>query len=351
MPAVARQPPVDPVAPQSRPHYGTQALGVVRHQYQRNVRKTPEIRMVPAVARVDGRRIRFAISDNEDAYGPEGPDSPPIWAVNIHGYFAGGGMYWRESARVAERMGWRVVNPSLPGFGGSDPLGWSEVSVQKLADQVEAVLTEVGAGPVVLLGHSMGGAVAIQYAHDHPRKTLGVVYRDGVATPGWKQRRGLLPTLLGFVAPDAAPVADVIAAVVMDTPDLLIGRLYSTVRSVLPDVRENLRTMGRALPIGGMLLTVDLRPEVRQLAAQSMPMLAEWGCFDRVSGGATALEFADCARTSVQWVPGGHSWMLARPNGQADVFSHLPSGRRFVVEVEDRWRQFTAHHRSLRSVE
>ena len=73
-----------------------------------------------------------------------------------------------------------------------------------------------------------------------------------------------------------------------------------------------------------------------------MPILAEWGCFDRVATAATAAEFSDCARTPVQWVPGGHSWMLARPQGQADVLNYLDSGRRFVRQVEDRWRWLVA---------
>ena len=74
-----------------------------------------------------------------------------------------------------------------------------------------------------------------------------------------------------------------------------------------------------------------------------MPILAEWGCFDRVATAATAAEFADCARTPVQWVPGGHSWMLARPAG-AGRRAELPadSGRRFVRQVEDRWRWLVA---------
>src|SRR5580698_7763184 len=129
-------------------------LGIVRDQYVRKIRKTPTIRMVPSSMMVEGRRLRFAVSDNVNAHGPEGPGSPPIWAVNIHGYFAGGGMYWRESARMAEQLGWRVINPSLPGFGGSDPLEWDRISMEALARQVELVLRHLDAGPVVLLGHS-----------------------------------------------------------------------------------------------------------------------------------------------------------------------------------------------------
>jgi pimeloyl-ACP methyl ester carboxylesterase len=325
-------------------------LGVVRDQYVRKIRKSPTIRMVPSSIMVEGRRLHFAVSDNDDAFGPDGPGTPPVWAVNIHGYFAGGGMYWRESARLAEQLGWRVINPSLPGFGGSDPLEWQDTSMEHLANQVMAIMHKVGAGPVVLLGHSMGGAVAVQFAHDHPRRTLGVIYRDGVSTPAWKDRTGIIPTVLSPVLPDVAPMVDMIAAVVFDLPDLLIGRMYSTVRAVLPDVRQNIRTVAQTMPVGSMLMSLDQRSQVRALVAQQIPILNEWGCFDRITPGHTALEFAAIARAPVQWVPGGHSWMLARPQGQADILTYLQSGRGFMSRMEDRWRQLTPREFTLRAV-
>jgi pimeloyl-ACP methyl ester carboxylesterase len=338
--------PVELVDAGRAPH----GLGVMRDQYVRKFRNTPTLRMVPRSMRVEGRLLQFAVSDNEDAYGPDGPGTPPIWAVNIHGYFAGGGMYWRESARLAEQLGWRVINPSLPGFGGSDPLDWQDVSIENLANQVMAIVHEVGAGPAVMLGHSMGGAVAVQFAHDHPRRTLGLIYRDGVSTPGWKDRHGIVPTLFSPIAPDIAPMIDLISAVILDLPDLFIGRMYSTVRSVLPDFRRNLRSVSKTMPIGSMLMDLDQRTEVRGLVAQQMPILNEWGCFDRITPGASAVEFANIARAPVQWVPGGHSWMLARPQGQSNILTYLASGQAFMSEMENRWRQFTSRDHTLRAV-
>ena len=325
-------------------------LGLVRDQYERKVRNRATIRMVPSSIMVEGRRLRFAVSDNQDAHGPDGPGTPPVWAVNIHGFFAGGGMYWRESARLAEHLGWRVINPSLPGFGGSDPLEWKDISMESLADQIMAVVHRVDAGPVVLLGHSMGGAVAVQFAHDHPRRTLGLIYRDGVATPSWKDRTGIIPTMLSPFLPDVAPMVDMLAAVVFDFPDLFIGRMYSTVRAVLPDVRQNIRSVAQTMPVGSMIMSVDQRSEVRGLVAQQIPILNEWGCFDRITPEQSALEFAAIARAPVQWVPGGHSWMLARPQGQSDILTYMPSGHSFMDRVENRWRQLTPREISLRAV-
>ncbi|HEY7946486.1 MAG TPA: alpha/beta fold hydrolase [Acidimicrobiales bacterium] len=290
--------------------------------------------MIPGKLMLDDRRMRYAVTDNEDAHGPEGADSPPIWAVNLHGYFAGGGMYWRESKHLAETLGWRVVNPNLPGFAGSDPLPWERVSIQELTNEIVRLLDHLGIEQVVLLGHSMGGAVAVQFADAHPERTLGIIYRDGAATPEWKVRHGMLVSLISPVLPDVAGVADLMVAVMLDTPGVLIGRrLPSTLRGLWPDARRNLRTMGRSLPVGSMLMAIDLRPGVRHIVEEAVPVLPIWGCFDRIVNAACAQEFSDLVHRPVVWVPGGHSWMLPRPQAQADILRYLGNGRRFMADV------------------
>ena len=162
-----------------------------------------------------------------------------------------------------------------------------------------------------------------------------------MSTPAWKTRHGIVSSALAPFVPNLAPMVDLATAAVSDMPDLLIGRMFSTFRSVLPDARRNVRTVGQTLPIGSLLMSLDQRSEVRALVAQQLPILNEWGCFDRITPAAVATEFADAARP-VEWVPGGHSWMLARPQGQSDILLHLFSGKEFLADVEKRWRQFTA---------
>jgi len=111
------------------------------------------------------------------------------------------------------------------------------------------------------------------------------------------------------------------------------------VRSVLPDTRRNIRAIGRTMPVGSMLMAVDQRDEVRSLGRQGdIPILPIWGIFDRITNSATASEFEELSGAPVQWVPGGHSWMLARPQGQSDVLRLLDSGLQFLEKVEERWR-------------
>ncbi len=305
------------------------------HRKGRGARRA--VRMVPASFTTDGRRLRYSVSDNVGAHGPEGPDSPPIWAVNIHGYFAGGTMYWRESANLAEMLGWRVINPTLPGFAGSDPLPWQRVTIGEISDQVIRILDILEVERVVLLGHSMGGAVAVRIADAHPDRVLGIVYRDGAATPEWKNRHGAIVSLLSPLMPGTANLIDLTLSVMIDSPDLLIGRRLSlTMRGIWPDAQQNLRAFYKIMPVGSMLMSLDMRDEVARLRDNDIPILAEWGCFDRVVTVRTAHEFCELTGTRVVWIPGGHSWMLPRPSGQAAILRHLAAGQNFVDQVADR---------------
>jgi len=307
------------------------SVDVAQRTFRRHVQGQTEISMDFGKLEVDGHPMRYAVSSND-----EGPDQ--LWAVNIHGFFCGGSMYHRESERLAETLGWRVINPSLPGFGGSEPLAWKEISMAALARRIEALLDHLGVERAVLVGHSMGAGVAVEFASTHPERVLGIVYRDGVATPSWHHRHGVIPMAFSAVAPDVGAVADLAFSVLFDIPDLFVGRMLSTLRSVLPDLRRNFKTLARTAPVASMLMEVDLTGEVVALRASGIPVLAEWGCFDRIATAATATEFSDIAGVPMQWIPGGHSWMLARPSGQADVLQFLPLGQDFLHAVEHRRR-------------
>ena len=299
---------------------------------------------------IDGRNFRYRVTDNDDAYGPDGVGTPPIWAINLHGYFAGGSMYARESELLAERFGWRVVNPSLPAFGGSDPLELVDISLEALTDHVEIVRRELGITKCVVIGHSMGGAVAIDFASRFPNDVIAVLYRDGIATPEWSVRRGLTARVLSPILPDVAPIADLMTAVVMDAPDLLVGHMLTTLKALLPDLRSNVKTVARSAPVASMLLELNLTERARTVAEAGIPIYPVWGCFDRVVPNEAAESFTRATGAEVQWVPGGHSWMLARPGGMVDLLSHVPSGQEFMGRIIERWRELEQPPRLRRVV-
>jgi pimeloyl-ACP methyl ester carboxylesterase len=284
--------------------------------------------MVDGAARIGGVRWRYSISDNEGASG---------WAINIHGFFAGGGVYWRESTRLAAGLDLRVLNPNLPGFGGSDPLPWDRVRVAEFAEGLAELLDHVGAPAALVLGHSMGGAMAMQLAADYPDRVLGVVYRDGVATSSWKHRNGLISRALRPVLPDVGDATEIVLALMADIPDLAWSRVLSLARTAAPDIRLNARSLQGTVPVAAMLLACDFTPATVQVAARGdVPVFPVWGRLDRAIPGATAQEFADIVGENVEWVLGGHSWMIARPGMQLHLLRKSLAGQRFMGRVRRR---------------
>jgi len=82
---------------------------------------------------------------------------------------------------------WRAVQPTLAAFtrvcvydraglGRSEPVG--PRTVQDVADDLSALLDATIAGPVVLVGHSVGGLLANMVAHRRPGKVTGLVLVD-----------------------------------------------------------------------------------------------------------------------------------------------------------------------------
>ncbi len=85
-------------------------------------------------------------------------------------YFGGSGRSWREVSALLQ-SDFRCIALDARGFGDSDatPERWS---VRRAADDVEALLQVLEARDVrgfVLVGHSMGGKVALELAARRPR--------------------------------------------------------------------------------------------------------------------------------------------------------------------------------------
>jgi len=299
-----------------------------------------EIRMQENEVQIDGSRIVYSVSSNINDVATDQKPLQSIWAINIHGYFAGGAVYWRESARLAHNLGLKVVNPSLPGFGGSDPIAWRDLSMDAMAKKVLGLMDFLEIERALLFGHSMGGCVAIKIATLAPSRVLGIVYRDGAATPSWRQRNGLVAKALYPVGPDLAMLLDLAVGAFLDVPDLVAGRVASTIKAVLPDLGKNVRYIGNTIPVGALLFGTNLTKEVKMIAQNGdIPILAEWGSLDQITPPYTAKEFSEVSGQPILWVPGGHSWMLARPATQSWVLKYHPRGKEFCQKVIERNRQ------------
>ncbi len=103
------------------------------------------------------------------SYGVGGGDGPAV--LFLHGWGLSGRAYRSALKRLLAR-GFRVWAPALPGFDGSAALPRGREDLEQYAAWVDAFCTAVGiTEPLVLMGHSFGGGVAIQTAHDFPART------------------------------------------------------------------------------------------------------------------------------------------------------------------------------------
>ncbi len=86
-------------------------------------------------------------------------------------------------ARLKDR--YRIITLDLPGHGLTGATLARDYTYSGMADAVDALLVRLGINKAAIAGNSMGGAVAITYALQHPDKVSALVLVDsaGVAAP------------------------------------------------------------------------------------------------------------------------------------------------------------------------
>jgi pimeloyl-ACP methyl ester carboxylesterase len=85
------------------------------------------------------------------------------------------GAYWEPTMRALVARGYRVVVPDQIGFGKSTKPAAYQFSFAQLAANTHALLNSLGVERVIVVGHSMGGMLAVRFALQHPEQTEKLV--------------------------------------------------------------------------------------------------------------------------------------------------------------------------------
>ncbi len=245
----------------------------------------------------------------------------------IHGL---GGSYenWAEVIEPLARTH-TVIAPDLPGHGGSAPAS-GDYSVGALAASLRDLLVALGHERVTLVGHSLGGGVAMQFSYQFPE----MIERLVLVSSG-----GLGPEVSLVLRAAALPGADIFIATTADLGNRvgpLVGRVLSAF-GLRPnaDVAEVLRGYGtlvdperRAAFLGTVRAVIGTGGQKvaatdRLYLAQAIPVLIVWGAADRI-------------------IPASHGEDAHRhiPGSRLEVFEdvgHLPqieAPLRFVLTLE-----------------
>lgn len=233
---------------------------------------------------------------------------PPL--VLLHG-MPSWGYLWHRLVPVLERSR-RVIVPDLPGFGFSDRSDRFDRSIARQAQRLAAFLQALGIERADLVGHDIGGAIALRLALLQPQRVgrLGLV--DTVCYDSWP-----IPELLALADPANARRLSLIA-----TQKLLRRELERGFASVDEEIVEGLLApfstelgqlaLIRAASALDTNLTMELVPLLPGLEASTLLLWGEQDAFQPLSYARRLAWELPRARLSV--IPGaGHYAMIDKP--------------------------------------
>ena len=119
-----------------------------------------------------GRRVVLPRRGTTFVREVQGPPGAPT-VVLLHGWMASGGLNW---FRVFDALGehFNVLAPDLRGHGRGIR-SRRRFRITDCADDVSVLLDELGTGPVIAVGYSLGGPVAQMLWKRHPEQVAGLV--------------------------------------------------------------------------------------------------------------------------------------------------------------------------------
>ncbi len=126
-----------------------------------------------------GQRLRMAYMDVA-ATKPNGRA-----VVLLHGKNFSGA-YWAPTIKALAGAGYRVIAPDQVGFGKSSKPASYQFSFQALAANTRALLDSLGVERFALVGHSMGGMLAVRVALMYPERVERLALVNPIGLEDWK---------------------------------------------------------------------------------------------------------------------------------------------------------------------
>jgi acylglycerol lipase len=213
-------------------------------------------------------------------------DPPRGLLVISHGLGEHGRRYDHVAQRLAA-LGLRVAVPDHRGHGRS---GGPRAGLRRFADYTDDLdalfgLEQVEGAPRFLLGHSMGGTIALDYALDHQQSLAGLVLSGAAIVPGDDQPKAALA------------VAKVLASVLPSLPTAKLDSAgISRDEAVVKAYNADPLVFRGKIPAGlagGLLRVMDTFPA--RLPDLKVPILILHGSDDKMTSPAGSKLVAERA--------------------------------------------------------
>lgn len=231
--------------------------------------------------------------------------------VFVHGFPLSRGVWQKQIEAL--RSSYRVIVPDLRGFGDSESQPGPTTMAQCAAD-LRALLQQLTTGPVVLIGHSMGGYVALAFARQFPEMLRGLVLVGTKAGPDTVEAAAGRRAVAEKVKAEGVQVVVEAMAPKMLAAGNQDARMVAQVRSF----------MATSKPAGviGALLGMAERPDATALLAQiAVPTLVITGADDTLIPPAESERLAQAIRgAQLKVIPqAGHLVAFEQPG----EFNHV----------------------------
>ena len=303
---------------------------------------TPPWRAVdwsPYVRRIsiDGRSVNYV------DYGEARDGSRPI--VLVHGLAACWQCWLEQIPRLAAE-GRRVVGLDLPGFGESE-MPRDDISIEGYGRSVESLCDALDLGQVVVVGHSMGGFVAAEFAIQYPQRVERLVLQAAAGISTNNVRRE--PLMAGArLAAALGTRAAAQSRMVATRPRLRWLVLQTAMRHpsrIRADFAYELIAHSGTpgfVPALDAIVSYDFRERLSQIQC---PTLVVWGCEDMLVPRRDADEYVRVIPNArkVMFEDTGHSPMMERPqtfnDGLVEFLSEERAARPSEGELEDAKRR------------
>ncbi len=214
----------------------------------------------------------------------------------LHAYPLSRGQWRAQGEALAAALELRVVAPDLRGCGESS-VDHEPITMERMAQDVLALLDALGARRFALGGLSMGGYVAFAALRLAPERFAGIILADTRATADTEQgRAGRAATADFVIAQGPGALFD------RDAPKLLSNRVMTRHPDIVAHARalaEVSRAEGLAAQTRGMALRPDSTALLPQIACPALVLVGEQDAITPISDARALFERIPDAGLSV----------------------------------------------------
>ena len=211
--------------------------------------------------------MQMTVNDVTIGYTDEGRGVPLLF---VHGFPLSRGAWQKQIDTL--RSSHRTIAPDLRGFGESET-GTGPVTMAQYAEDLHALVQQLKTGPVVLIGHSMGGYVSFAFLRQYPEMVRGLILvgtKSGNDTP--EAAAGRRATAEKVQAKGIEVVIEAMA------PKMLAANNHD---HAMADQVRGFMTPSKPAGVIGALLGMAERPDATaELARISVPTLVVSGADD-----------------------------------------------------------------------